>query len=225
MIQSYLYTGAPHREKHIFCQDSVLSVQPYEDIIIAAVSDGCSNAPLSAIGSRLCVSSFVTALTALPPDSIRRLCTDRKNAPLLRGLVPEIIRRAVQKTGWEHFALSATFLGGLCWKNHAVLIHTGDGFATRQKGKKMDIVSPPENGSCQNSTFFITSPLAAEHTRVTYTIFDKLLLSTDGLSKAVKGKLPCGFLEPQTLRTFLERSQNTLTDDCGIILLDSQNNI
>lgn len=82
MIQSYLYTGATHKQKHIFCQDSILSVQPYEDIVIAAVSDGCSNAPLSAIGSRLCVSSSVSTdlLNPFPNIKAAALCRYRQGA-------------------------------------------------------------------------------------------------------------------------------------------------
>lgn len=67
-----------------------------------------------------------------------------------------------------------------------VMIGVGDGFAAMRDSNGSELITAGENiGGRDNRTYFVTSPDAYEHARVYRGECGALLLSTDGLSKAV----------------------------------------
>lgn len=209
-------TGIRHEKQNVCCQDCA-SFFTRENITIAAVSDGCSSAALSHIGSDICVRTFIDTFSPFPDDIVKSFCTSRRYDRILKYILSEAIAKAISKTGISHQLLSATLVGCICYKKRAVFLHVGDGFASRMRYGHINIVSRPENNGCSNRTFFITSPDSQGHIRIMrINSYQRLLISTDGLS-GIKLKKEMFF--QSGLKKLLLDNQKSLYDDCGVVLI------
>ena len=219
-IKLFKQTGAYHRKKNICCQDSAAFVGIGKDTAVAAVSDGCSSSMLGHIGSAVSVRTFTEIFSALPPKTLKKFCISGRYDKELKKTVTETIRKAVMEKGVGHQLFSATLIGCITYKKRAVFIHVGDGFAARLKYGHISVVSKPENREKTNQTYFVTAPCANQHIRITrIKSYDKLLLSTDGLPVA---ELNREFFEFAGLEKFLQSNKESLFDDCGAVIIQSQ---
>lgn len=218
-MKLFKQTGAYHRKNNICCQDCAGAIVVSNDIAVAAVSDGCSSSLLGHIGSVMCVRTFTETLSALPKEKLKKFCISGKCDDELKEIVTVAIHRAVAEKGTGHQLLSATLLGCILYKKSVVLVHIGDGFAACPVYGHIRIVSKPENRELQNQTYFATEPCAKHHIRIKHIrVYDKLLLSTDGLSKI---RLDKSLFKPEGLSNFFTANKDRLYDDCGVILIQS----
>ena len=248
-----LVQGSKHIEDRV-CEDAAAFIQPEEQIVIAAVSDGCSNAKLSDIGSSMVVKSFLDVfsdyriLTQYIKDDnnlknmkygdiIKSLITEPEKEALCVSILLSSIRRNIirflETTGCDYSVLSSTFIGVIVFNQIGMIFHVGDGFVSSISGKKIDIVSEPDNFLSKNITHFITSPDAEEHLRITrINHFDRLMLSTDGLTKLFDIKNPLHVKKiiqiskkNSELQNFIKAIHDQFYDDCGIVLITHHNTL
>ena len=218
-MKLFKQTGSYHRKKNICCQDSAAFLEVSRDIAVAAVSDGCSSSLMGHIGSVMCVRTFIETFSALPEEKLKKFCISKRYDNELKETFLKAIYKAVEEKGTGHQLLSATLLGCIVYKKRAVLLHIGDGFAARLRYGNIRIMSEPENQERTNQTYFATEPCAKQHTRIRHIrIYDKLLLSTDGLSKI---KLNKDMFEFEYLENFLTANKDDLYDDCGAIIVQA----
>ena len=224
MIQGKMFikTGSRHIRQQRFCQDSAaMSLREKSEIVIAAVSDGCSGARYSSTGSKLCAEGFVRAFDKMSDKAIKRLCSSGKYDTEIKKTVLFYLGEIVKNSGMEYYQISSTLVGILCCRKNALVVHIGDGFSIKLKNGHTDIVSPPENGAVTNITFFATSPDAEKHLRISRTtVNDGIIISTDGLSDT---EINSSLFQFDRLHKLL--SKETFSDDCGVILITRKNNI
>lgn len=218
-MKLFKQTGAYHTKTNACCQDSAAFVSIGEDTAVAAVSDGCSNSLLGHIGSAVSVRVFTELFSAIPEEKLKKFCISGRYDDELKKMVIEAIQKAIAENRAEHQLFSATLVGCICHKKRAVFIHVGDGFAARLKYRHISVVSKPENRERTNQTYFVTEPCAKQHIRITrIKSYDKLLLSTDGLSKA---KLNRELFEFEGIEKFLISNRENLFDDCSAVVIQS----
>lgn len=247
-MQCFKFTQTGEKHLHrIGCQDAAEFKQPSKDIVIAAVSDGCSNAGLSDYGAGIVTKAFVDVFSDqrvlaqyVQNDSFKNMPLPRMIENLIRPEQEELLActvisaiqtriiRFLEMTDSDYSLLSATFVGIIIYAQKAVILHVGDGFVSRIHNNKIDIVSGPDNGLSRNITHFITSPHAGAHLKISRIHqFDRLMLSTDGLTKYFDINDPQHLRaimqiskKPSLLQAFLKHRQQQFSDDCGIIVIN-----
>lgn len=153
--------------------------------LVAVVADGAGSAPLSREGARLCSAAVVDALFAstLPvledeEEPVREAI--EAAIATARALIAE---RIEVQLGGSTRDYAATVVGVWAEGESGCLFHIGDGAAaaTRAKDLGRSVVSPPENGSFAEETFFFTDRAWRARLRITpFKDCDLVVLASDG---------------------------------------------
>lgn len=153
--------------------------------LVAAVADGAGSAPRSREGARLCSTALVEALATAPPpppgddDAAARVTIEAAVA----GVRAAIAERIEAAPGGALRDFAATLVGVWAEGDAGWLFHIGDGAgaAARLDDLEDAVVSPPENGSFAEETFFFTDRRWRERLRITpFTACDLVVLASDG---------------------------------------------
>jgi hypothetical protein len=200
--------------------------------LAAVVSDGAGSAARAAEGSRLVATSVVEALITKGPQVSKfggGWLKDRIQAALID------VRQDLRDRG-PLADFHCTLVGVLIGPPGGVFIHIGDGAAlaskvapARDEAGKDDCgitlwneltVSPPENGSYSNETFFVTEDDWDKHLRKTILPgeADLIVLMSDGAMPFVlqQDRPFCPFVEPligELLRVQNQEARDALLED------------
>lgn len=193
-ILGYLGTGIAHEREGIPCQDAIAAKRCANGCTVLALSDGAGSARHAQQAARSCAEAVVSLFgeTALadflqlePAEQKQRIlsaCRDKIS------LLPEFSLEDAP----EQYAATLLFL--VRDETRLLLGHIGDGaaFAADAQGRCV-FVSEPENLEGTNRTFFVSSPGAAEHLRLT--VLDRqesgaqaVLLTSDGTRLMLRGR-------------------------------------
>jgi hypothetical protein len=247
--------GTSHRSANKACEDvsrcRVIWSGDNSPTLVAVVSDGAGSASHSREGAHLACSHVIEEVFQLvntgcgPRDLSLELaqnwCVAYRN---------EIERIAIPRgLGVRDFA--CTLVAAIVGQDSATFIQLGDGatvVARRQEPDQYQWVFWPQRGEFENTTYFLTDPLAPEFIQVDFVqdTLDEVALLTDGLQrlalhyqtqtahadfflpifKYVRA-LPAGYSAEatETLKVWLDSPQvNERTDDDKSLVLASRRN-
>ena len=199
--------GSAHAEAGRPCQDA-FAASTAGPWLVAAVCDGAGSARHADVGATVGAGAVVEALTvalsAGGPDGPTAMqpATIRAAIEAAREAVGAALHARLGLRPATLDAAHATLVGVAATASGGLLFHVGDGLGAAVTAAGT-VVSPPENGTYANETFFFTEPDWAPHLRLTP--FDgpveTLLLMSDGaaaLATAPGGRLLDGFVRPIT---------------------------
>jgi hypothetical protein len=155
------------------------------DRLVVAVADGAGSAPLSREGARVCSATVVDALFAAGApvlDDEEEPAREAIEAALTtaRALIAARIEECL---GGSMRDYAATVVGVWAEGERGCLFHIGDGAAAATTARNLarSVVSPPENGSFAEETFFFTDRAWRERLRITpFAGCDLVVLASDG---------------------------------------------
>jgi len=154
--------GTSHRRDGIPCQDYGRIVQPHEDLVIAAVSDGAGSAPHSRVGARIAANTASEWLEARIQDypGMQGRVSDLATDDLfdgLTGVVQAALNAAANDNGHviSDYACTLTVLAMA--PNEVSAAQIGDGFVvTRLEKDDYTLLIEPDRGEYVNETSFVT---------------------------------------------------------------------
>ena len=192
--------GFSHEERNEGCQDAH-DVRERDGWLLAIVADGAGSTPFGGDGARLACKGVQDRLEDRIRD--RPIWGPRRlGAKAAKDLIHQAISGARDDILAEARARAsnpdqfhATLVGCLVGpRNGGVFFHIGDGAACAMSStdRVEAVISPPENGSYAETTFFVTQDNWREHLR--FTPFrrehDLVLLMSDGVTPmALKGPI------------------------------------
>jgi hypothetical protein len=153
--------------------------------LVAAVADGAGSAARSREGARLCSTALVEALVTVPPPppgdggAVARAAIEAA----LAGVRAAIAERLEAFPAGALRDYAATVVGVWAEGEDGWLFHIGDGAgaAARLDDLGDAVVSPPENGSFAEETFFFTDRAWRRRLRITpFESRDLVVLTSDG---------------------------------------------
>ncbi len=163
--------GTSHRRDGIPCQDYGRILQPHEDLVIAAVSDGAGSARFSRIGARIAAntaSEWLERRIGSHPG-MRGRVSNLGTEDLFDGLTGVIHAALMAAANDNHagladFACTLTLLAMA--PNEVTAAQIGDGMAVaRMDQDDYALLIEPDRGEYANETSFITDADARERLR------------------------------------------------------------
>lgn len=188
--------GKDHIEAGVVCQDNVASACA-NGVYAIALSDGGGSRKLSQIGSEFSTRAATELLTLRFDDFYDRMerikAGGSKASEQLLGLRLEILDYILNALRAQ-FTAERTLADFGCTLQFAAVKdgryiagHVGDGVmaALYQRGlsRRVEVLSPPENGDGPNITFFITDHNAKDHLRLLHgecRQLEGILMMSDG---------------------------------------------
>ena len=174
--------GRRHRQEDIPCQDCVTVLREGETVC-CALADGAGSRTHSELGAQ-CVTQAAAQLLAGRFEELWAMETDS-----LAGAVIEHCVQALSSLEPPIYDLACTLLFCAAQRDGRFLAgHLGDGVMVLETGRRLSVFSPPENGTYQNETYFITGGDAQQHLRLKrgrWTEPGTLLLMSDGTADSL----------------------------------------
>lgn len=158
--------------------DDAFIIDSKGDCLVVAVADGAGSARHSAIGAErvcqyfaACAETYwrkaqlaeAVAGTSLAAD-VGRDAAD-VGAAIFHHVLQGVLREA-EHMGIEPMELASTLVGAVLLPNEAFFFQLGDGAAVVRQGDGYEVAIEPVETEFVNTTYFITSPGAAEQVRV-----------------------------------------------------------
>jgi hypothetical protein len=179
--------GVSHRRGGVPCQDFGRLLQPDENTVIAALSDGAGSAVLSHLGARIAVNAalgHVGARIAKAPGS-RGAVTSLSAEDLFAG-VAEAARAALRAGANDNRVdpddLACTLTVVALAPNAVMACQVGDGIVvTRMATGGYTLLVEPKRGEYANETDFVTDPGARLRIAAAEGPVRFLSAATDGL--------------------------------------------
>lgn len=165
--------GVSHRRSNVPCQDFGRLIQPQDDLVIAALSDGAGSARYSHLGARVAVDVVLPWLRARLAEApgARGTVTSLSPDALFDGMtavLAQSITRAANdnRVSVDDLACTLTILAVA--PNGIIAAQIGDGMVVaRLADQDYALMVQPDRGEYANETSFVTDPDAAERLYVT----------------------------------------------------------
>ena len=177
--------GGRHRAAGKPCQDRTWAMEE-EGVSAIALADGAGNERYThAEYGAACVTETIARFLCRNFD---RICgtEERQLRQIIEKVCQDKLRDRARELGLAGIEpLSSTLLAAAVRGDTLILCHVGDGVIGGVEAGRTVLLSGPENGEFASTTYFIASPGAAEHVRVTIRPVDRLetvFLMSDGAS-------------------------------------------
>lgn len=154
--------GRGHRqEAGGVCQDKTC-VCTEHGVCAVALADGAGSAALSHLGAACVTDTVCRLLCRRFGDYLQTDSATEVRREILDCLLAELDRLAARQ-GCTRADLASTLLAVAMQGDRYLYLHIGDGVIGYTKNGRVRVASAPSNGEFCNTTFFVTSPHAAEH--------------------------------------------------------------
>lgn len=205
--------GNFHLSHNRLCDDSYYQLQLNEHLYLLAIADGCSSSKFGSIAADaitkeigLCftqanLSDYVEPeddnLVGMTTEDLIEECFNKDNSDSIKRLIKNIADNAIARyknlIGAPFYEFSTTLIVCLVDKqnNRIICISIGDGFAGAVCKDEFSVLANPHNvDNDPRRTYFVTDPDAVENMDVAFFDgeFNRLILTTDGLSKLYNEK-------------------------------------
>ena len=187
-LASAAVQGLDHLAKGTPCQDKVAAVQR-NDVSVICLADGAGSAALSHFGAQAIVECIVDYLC---DDFDLVFSSDEATT---KDLIASKVIGCLGETSQHHNCafndLASTLLVVAVKHKKSLAVHVGDGVIGGLCGRRLTVVSRPQNGEFANVTFFTTSSRLTEHMRVVKADARKYsgyVLMSDGTEQSLYNK-------------------------------------
>lgn len=179
--------GVSHRRGGVPCQDYGRLLQPNENLVIAALSDGAGSAPLSHLGARVAVNAALgqTGARIAKAPGARGAVTSLSPEELFAGIA-DATRAAITSSANDNRVdqndLACTLTVIALAPNAVMAAQIGDGIVvTRMATGGYHLIMEPRRGEYANETDFVTDPGATPRIAAAEGPVRFLSAATDGL--------------------------------------------
>lgn len=175
-----IWTGRRHQAENIPCQDRT-AAERRGPVCCAALADGAGSRSSSDIGAA-CVTRYAAGLFCQRFEELWEMED-------LAGYLAQGCAGALAREEPPIYELASTLLFFAAHEDGRFLSgHLGDGVQILVEDGLLSVFSPPENGTYQNETFFLTGDDAAQHLRTRRGRLEgpgALLMMSDGLAESL----------------------------------------
>lgn len=170
MINKYLYKGNCnqvrgylHIRNNLPCQDKTYYLKN-NDLRVMVLADGAGSAKHSDIGAKEAVKCIANYINSSFDSIFKNIRKKSIKEEMIQLIIKKIEKIKPKKNNIKDYASTLLFIA--THKDRYILGHLGDGAIGLKRGKKVRILSAPENGETENSTFFYTSDSAVNRIRL-----------------------------------------------------------
>lgn len=175
--------GRAHVQEKTKCQDATFSINQ-KGFSGISLADGAGSKKLSHLGAKL-VTKMVLRYTAKNFSAILEMGEAIAAHHLIQYLQSEL----KSKYGEDIREYASTLLFAITRNSdgRTIVGHIGDGHILAKKDDGLSVMSLPENGAYQNSTYFVTESHAKDHLRISFLSepVSGFMLMSDGSSHSL----------------------------------------
>lgn len=185
--------GFSHEQHGTSCQDAHAALAASGGWMVAVVADGAGSTPYGGEGAdilgRVLVEQFAKHLGAAPTDADMGDWSGRTWVKSAIEVARQRIAEAAAARTAPLSAFAATLVGAVTGPRGGLLFHIGDGAGAAWRAgahgaDRAEVLSPAQNGTYANETFFVTDPDWTDQLRFTPfgAACDSLVLMSDGVT-------------------------------------------
>jgi serine/threonine protein phosphatase PrpC len=180
--------GYLHIRNNLPCQDKTYYLKN-NGLHIMVLADGAGSAKHSDVGAKEAVKCVANHINDSFDNIFKNLNKKFIKDRMIQLIIKRIEKIKPKRNSVKDYASTLLFIA--THKDKYILGHLGDGAIGLKRGKKIRLLSAPENGETENSTFFYTSDSAVNRLRLKKGVLNQdstFVLMSDGSFECIYDK-------------------------------------